>query len=174
MKILITLFILLFTLTLSAADYVFFFDPVSFPITNRLVRPYVMGSPHQTEFLGKTNALYSNILPGGIDLTQAKVENGFVVALSVADINRIAATNAVLEFNTQVAFTNSVRLAAKQLIQSEFTDRDLVLRAFMLVVLDEINIIRPALASPLSARTKLQFRNAIQTKIDSGVADIVE
>ena len=45
----------------------------------------------------------------------------------------------------------------------------LILRAFMLIVMDELNILRDL--HSLAPRTKVQLRNAIRNKIDSGAAD---
>lgn len=44
-------------------------------------------------------------------------------------------------------------------------------RAILLVILDEINVIRGLLVPSQIARTAVQFRNAVQAKINSGAAD---
>lgn len=46
-----------------------------------------------------------------------------------------------------------------------------LMRAILLVILDEINVIRGLLAPSQSARTVVQMKNAIQNKLTSGTAD---
>ncbi len=61
----------------------------------------------------------------------------------------------------------SLRDAAK--IRFDDGKNGLILRAFMLLMLDELNTLRAQHSLP--ARTKTQLRNAIISKIDSGAAD---
>lgn len=45
------------------------------------------------------------------------------------------------------------------------------IRAVLLVILDEINVIRALLPGPPSPRTVTQLKNAVQAKITSGASD---
>lgn len=44
-------------------------------------------------------------------------------------------------------------------------------RAILLVILDEVNVIRALLPGPPAPRTITQFKNAVQAKINAGAAD---
>ena len=63
------------------------------------------------------------------------------------------------------------RTVAKAVITSLSTPCSKSLRAVLLLLLDELNLLRAAVVPPLPARTMTQLRNAIGTKIDSGGAD---
>lgn len=54
---------------------------------------------------------------------------------------------------------------------ADITGNAKAIRAFMLVMLDEINVIRALLPGPPAPRTIAQLRTAVNAKINSGVAD---
>ena len=71
---------------------------------------------------------------------------------------------------TQAELNQQAREAAKALIDSaEPTDRRF--RALLLVMLDEINLIRSKLVPALPPRTPVQLKAAIRAKLDAGQAD---
>lgn len=65
----------------------------------------------------------------------------------------------------------SDRASAISSFLSDTSGNAKVLRAVMLVLLDEVNVIRALLSGPPAARTATQFRTAVQNKINSGAAD---
>lgn len=72
----------------------------------------------------------------------------------------------------QVAWQNlQDRSAASTIFMVDTSSSAKVLRATILVLLDEINILRAASVPSLSARTVAQARTAIQAKIDGGTVD---
>lgn len=66
--------------------------------------------------------------------------------------------------------TGSRTDAIALLLNSNASDAKFI-RAVLLVILDEINVIRALLPGPPASRTVAQMRTAIQSKINSGVAD---
>lgn len=62
------------------------------------------------------------------------------------------------------------RYLAQQLA-SDNAAQNKLLRALLMVLLDEINTLRGALPAPLVNRTPAQLRTAIATKLSSGAAD---
>jgi hypothetical protein len=154
-------------------NFMVFWDPNSFVVPNRTVKVFESVAV-DTLPVGFENAKVVDTLPVGFDVGTYKWDGANFVPLTQADYDAIAATNAVLAFNDRVAFTNIVRIEARKMIQDSFVERDLVVRAFMLVVLDEINIVRARLVPAQAARTKLQLRNAVQSYINDGSADVIE
>lgn len=63
------------------------------------------------------------------------------------------------------------RTDAINLLLSDPSSNSKFIRAVLLVILDEINVIRALLPGPPAPRTAAQFKTAIQNKINSGVAD---
>ena len=153
----------------ALANFMVFYNPTSFVITNRTTR--VIGTVNPDAADGRDDAKVVDTLPGGFDVATHKWDGSAFVPLTAGDNAAIAATNAILSFNAQVAFTNAVRIQAKQWLQDQFSEQDLLHRAMLLVIMDEINILRAN--DGLGARTKVQLRNAIQSQIDAG-ADTIE
>lgn len=63
-----------------------------------------------------------------------------------------------------------LRAQAKVLIDDR-RDEDVRFRALVLVLLDEINVIRSKLVPALTPRTIAQLKTAVRNKIDAGDAD---
>lgn len=79
-----------------------------------------------------------------------------------------AALDAVTQAQIDAAKLTRLHNAAKAYLSAD-DDRSKEIKGFVLVVLDEINILRAALG--LTARTITQLKNAIAAKIDAGNAD---
>lgn len=100
---------------------------------------------------------------------------GVAASVKVFPANQQTAAQATIDAfdwsdGAQATFDNlSDRASAKTLLNSSTVDREKLLRAVMLVMLDEINVLR--VNSSLAARTAAQLKTAIQNKIDAGSAD---
>jgi hypothetical protein len=64
-----------------------------------------------------------------------------------------------------------LRTNAISLLNTDTSPNSKFVRAVLLVVLDEINVIRALLPGPPAARTIAQLKTAIQNKLNSGAAD---
>lgn len=83
---------------------------------------------------------------------------------------------AFIQAHQPVQLTPAQLLASfrSQAIDSLLTDptgNSKFVRAILLTILDEINVIRALLPGPPAARTILQLKNAVQSKINTGAAD---
>lgn len=72
---------------------------------------------------------------------------------------------------TAAQVTDFLRSQALDELNAGIQPPDKVQRAVYLVTLDEINLIRSLLVPAQPARTVTQFKNAVQSKINSGAAD---
>lgn len=63
------------------------------------------------------------------------------------------------------------RTAAITELLTGTTDEAKLNRAILLVILDEVNVIRALLPGPPAARTVAQLKTAIQNKLNAGTAD---
>ena len=152
-----------------AANYVVFFNPTSAPITNRVTG--FRATVNDLEYQGRPDALLTSSIPA-IDLTQAKVLDGAIMLMTQTDIDTIALTNWINGSNATAQAEVNYRQRARDIIQDSQDEQDMVLRAALLVIMDEINILRAQ--HSLAARTAVQLRNAIQTKVDDKSADTIE
>lgn len=84
----------------------------------------------------------------------------------VADGNTIAPA---LPGLTPTQVNDALRSWALTDLLTSKDSKAVLMRAILLVVLDEVNVIRTQLG--LQARTAAQFRTAVQNKINSGAAD---
>lgn len=71
------------------------------------------------------------------------------------------------ERNAVDAAEAAALLATVRASEKARLDNEKVLRAFMLVVLDEINLLRAAVIPALTARTQTQLVNAIKARVDT-------
>src|SRR3954469_10785963 len=63
------------------------------------------------------------------------------------------------------------RVGAVTQMNADASANSKFIRAVLLVILDEVNVIRGNFAPALAARTPAQLKTAIQNKINSGAAD---
>ena len=89
---------------------------------------------------------------------------------SLWQVYQVGDTVPVTATPTEAELLSALRAAAKALVDAK-RDEDVRFRALMLVVLDEINVIRSKLVPILTPRTMAQLKTAIATKIDAGEAD---
>lgn len=72
---------------------------------------------------------------------------------------------------TAAAITNDLRAGAITALLTDTSVNSKFIRAVLLVLLDEVNVIRTLPALAQSPRTVAQFKTAIQNKINAGAAD---
>lgn len=90
---------------------------------------------------------------------QRTAANGVVAGFDWSDAAELSAQNSRDRTSAATIFMTDTSAAGK------------ILRATILVLLDEINILRAASVPSLPARTIAQARTAIQNKIDGGTVD---
>lgn len=69
------------------------------------------------------------------------------------------------------ALIANLRTSAVNSLISDTSPNSKFIRAVLLTILDEINVIRALLPGPPAPRTVAQLRNAVQAKINAGTAD---
>lgn len=102
--------------------------------------------------------------------------HGDSTTVTVEPSSQQAAAQSIIDsFDWSEAAFNAWYISKQREWASGFLDSPLpeykLLRALMLVVLDEINTIRAALVPALPARTGAQLRTAIRNKLNAGNAD---
>jgi len=80
-------------------------------------------------------------------------------------------TTAADSLPTAAAILSDERAAAITELLSDTSPNAKFIRAVLLVILDEINVIRALLPGPPAARTIAQLKTAVQNKINAGTAD---
>jgi len=122
-------------------------------------------------FLGKdATAVIREKLAYGGDDTKA---DGLVAAYlathpgwTAAEVDQPTFDAAVVVIDPLPLRTNAITL-----LNSDSSSNSKFVRAVLLVILDEINVIRALLPGPPAARTIAQLKTAVQSKINSGAAD---
>lgn len=76
-------------------------------------------------------------------------------------------------FDASIVVLDNTPIRAQALAQflTSTAPSDKLLRAVLLVILDEVNVIRALPALAQTPRTVNQFKSAVQTKLNSGAAD---
>lgn len=136
------------------------FDPSSTPVANR-VTSYRTSFPQERETELGLNFLRDPDVTG-IDLENAKVSAGAVVALSAGDLASIAADRQSAQLTREKTF-----LGAR--LSNPRSDARLLMEALAEVTRQEINALRAAVIPSLPNRTQAQMRNAILTEFQNRV-----
>lgn len=131
--------------SVAIANDIVFFNPTSSPITNR-VTGYAV-SLNEPLYYGATNALIiTNVaaqIGAGVmtNLAGSVVQWPNVRLMTAAELNRIAATNALIAA-ASVATQRSNDMAAAAQMLNATNSEGRILRAFALLTLDQINTLR--------------------------------
>lgn len=179
MNKLATIILVMLAVSVSA-NFMVFYNPDSFVVPNRTTKVLQSVNPDAAD--GRNDAKVVNTLPPGFDVATHKWDGSNFVPLTQADYNAIAATNAVLAYNSLVSLTNSVFVEAKQGIQDRFDEAAIRDRAILLTLLDAVNILRDQIdilrnvhgQPPLADVTGVQLRDKVQGYIDDLSANKIE
>lgn len=113
------------------------------------------------QYDGQSQATIASLLAGesktGDFITQQQYQD-FIIANTPAPL-------------TPAELTASLRATAIDDLNTDPQPGSKLQRAVLLVTLDEINVIRGLLVPAQNPRTIAQFKNAVQSKINSGAAD---
>jgi hypothetical protein len=144
-------------LAVCAANY-FVFNPSSSPVANQGVA--FVTSQHAPP---TPNVLTNPAMPN-LPIQWLKASNGLVVAMTAAESNSVLAAQAATNTLRAGIRQTQAKAHATNTIESLLEDGRL-LRALAEVTMDEINILRTNMPSPMAPRNLNQLKNAIRNKI---------
>lgn len=131
-------------------------DIIRFNVTTGQVLEY-RRSVNTPDFEGLPDVLINPVVPANVAVADMKVVSGVVVELSPAEK---AARNTA----SSAAALASLKVTAKEYVNTRPDDIGLVLRAVVKIMLTEINLLRTN--AGLATRTATQLRNAIEAELD--------